>query len=141
MCDNITDELSVIDLGDKRRNDRSVEIIKALAAQPQASINAAVDGWSDTLAAYRFFNNPNVTPSPSDSALPIEEKESLRWLDGYREACRLAQQCPNTQIVSIGDREADITNDGVKSAVARRPDSGQQLAAARHRCRAVLSFF
>ena len=191
MSDNITDELSGIDLGDKRRNDRSVEIIRALAAQPQASINAAVDGWSDTLAAYRFFNNPNVTPSqilaphrdatcrrivehpvvliaqdtteldltkhpPSDAkclnkpqrfgiyyhvqlavtpdklplgiigtesfsrspetlgkareraSLPIEQKESLRWLDGYREACRVAQQCPNTQIVSIGDREADI---------------------------------
>ena len=63
MSDDVTDELSGIDLGDKRRNKRSVEIIKALAAQPQASINAAVDGWSDTLAAYRFFNNPKVTPS------------------------------------------------------------------------------
>ena len=191
MSDDITDELSGIQLGDKRRNDRSCAMIKALAAQPQASINAAFKGWSETIAAYRFLDNAKVTPGkilaphrdatcrriaeypvvlipqdtteldltkhpPTDAkclnkperfgtyyhvqlavtpdklplgiigtesfsrepetlgksreraSLPIEEKESLRWLTGYREACRVAQQCPNTQIVSIGDREADI---------------------------------
>ena len=165
--------------------------MEALAANPEASVNAACEGWSDTLAAYRFFNNSAVTPEqllqphleatqrrmrgqsvvlivqdtteldftkhPTDDAqclnteqrfglyehvhlavtpdklclgvvgseffdrapeslgkaderrtLPIEEKESFRWLQGYRLACQLAAECPQTQIVSVADREADI---------------------------------
>lgn len=44
----------------------------------------------------------------SRRTLPIEQKESLRWLTGYRLACQLARDCPGTRIVSIADREADI---------------------------------
>jgi len=40
--------------------------------------------------------------------LPIEEKESLRWLTGLREARVLAQESPGTQCICIGDSEADI---------------------------------
>jgi len=40
--------------------------------------------------------------------LPIEEKESFRWLTGYRLASQLAGEHPATQIVSVADREADI---------------------------------
>lgn len=39
---------------------------------------------------------------------PIEEKESYRWLDGYRQACELAQLVPDTEVVSCSDREGDI---------------------------------
>lgn len=42
------------------------------------------------------------------SGLLIEEKESLRWLTGYRLACGLARDCPDTQIVNVADREADL---------------------------------
>jgi hypothetical protein len=172
-------------------NARSQRILEALAAKPESSINAACDGWSDTLAAYRFFNNREVRPAeilkphrqaterrmrehpvvlivqdtteldftahpPVDArclnsehrfglydhthlavtpdrlclgvvgseqfdraaeslgqttgrrTLPIEEKESFRWLTGYRLACQLARECPDTQVVSVADREADI---------------------------------
>lgn len=40
--------------------------------------------------------------------LPIEEKESARWLRGYEQACRIANECPETQVISIADREGDI---------------------------------
>jgi len=46
--------------------------------------------------------------SKERSKLPIEEKESFRWLTGYRLACELARDCPETQIVSVADREADL---------------------------------
>jgi hypothetical protein len=41
-------------------------------------------------------------------ALPIEEKESAKWLVSYRAAARLQAECPGTTVVSVGDREADI---------------------------------
>ena len=61
MCEGIADELLGIDLGDKRLNERSKRVIEALAANPEASINASCEGWNDTLAAYRFFDNDAVT--------------------------------------------------------------------------------
>ena len=191
MYEGIVAELLGIDLGDKRWNRRSVLVMEALAANPEARVNAACDGGSDTLAAYRFFNNSAVTPEPilqpqreatqrrmrehpvvlivqdtteldftqhpTDDARglnteqrfglyeqvhlavtpdklclgvvgsevfdrapeslgkaderrtrPMEEQESFRWLQGYRLACELAAECPQTPIVSIAEREADI---------------------------------
>jgi hypothetical protein len=39
---------------------------------------------------------------------PIEEKESLRWLTGLRQARALAEQLPTVQCVCMADSEADI---------------------------------
>ncbi len=191
LCEGIAAELEGMNLGDKRLNNRSIKIIEAFTADVQASINSACDGWGDTMAAYRLFDNPSVTPElisePHYAAtrkrikdhsvvlilqdtteldytshppegmrclnkenrfgiydqthlaitpkklslglvgteqfdraaeslgktderrtLPIEEKESFRWLTGYRLASELAGECSATQIVSIADREADI---------------------------------
>lgn len=191
MCKGIAAEFEGIEFGDKRLNKRSITILEALAADPEASINASIESWGDTLAAYRFFRNANVQPEeilrphreaterrlaehpvilvvqdttefdftahpPQDAQclevehrfglydhthlaitpeklclgvvgseqfdrapetlgkgrarkfLPIEEKESFRWLSGYRLACELKQKCGATQIVSVADCEADI---------------------------------
>jgi hypothetical protein len=191
MGEGIAEELEGIDLGDKRLNKRSRKVLDDLYAHPQASINSSCDGWTDTAAAYRLFDNPAVTPEkilaphreatacrmrehpvvlivqdtteldytshpPSDAPClntadrfglyahthlavtpeqlclgvvgcepfgrtpeslgkkaeretdPIEDKESFRWLMGYRLACELAEECPQTHIVSVADREADI---------------------------------
>jgi hypothetical protein len=40
--------------------------------------------------------------------LAIEDKESHRWLQAYQDACDLQALCPDTQVVSIADREGDI---------------------------------
>lgn len=39
---------------------------------------------------------------------PIEKKESIRWVDSYTEACRIARQAPDTLLVTVADREGDI---------------------------------
>ena len=39
---------------------------------------------------------------------PIEDKKCFRWLEGNRRARDLAAQCPQTQVISVADREADI---------------------------------
>jgi hypothetical protein len=217
MCEGILAELEGVDLGDKRLDRRSKKLLEALAANPEASINAACDGWADTNAAYRFFDNSAVTPekihephraatverirqqpvalivqdtteldytahAPRDaqclnrperrglydhthlaltpdqlclgvvgceqfdrtpeslgqadqrSTLPIEEKESLRWLTGYRLACRLAAECPDTQIVSVADREADIYDIFVEAQQASAPRAEYVIRARVERC-------
>ena len=39
---------------------------------------------------------------------PIEEKESRRWVETFRQAGEEAQRCPSTQLVCLADSEADI---------------------------------
>ena len=39
---------------------------------------------------------------------PLEEKESRRWLTSYRRTAALQPHCPDTQLISIADREADL---------------------------------
>lgn len=204
MCDGISDELEGIDLGDVRLNRRSKEVLKSLAANAESSVNMACQTWADTIGAYRFFNNPEVTAekilephrqatvermraqpvvlivqdtteldltkhAPVDvrhlnnkhrrgvylhdhiavspdkiclgvvgmeafdrdvdslgktlerRTLPIEEKESFRWLKGYRLACELAAECPGTQVVSVADREGDIYDIFVDAAIQNEP--------------------
>jgi Domain of unknown function (DUF4338)/Transposase Tn5 dimerisation domain/Transposase DNA-binding len=40
--------------------------------------------------------------------LPFEAKESVRWLRSLEALERVQGQCPNTRLVGVGDREADI---------------------------------
>lgn len=191
-----TDELSGIHLGDQRLNKRSIKILDALGGDPGNSIPAACNGYHETKAAYRFFDNEHVSAekilAPHKAStlkrmkeentilclqdttefdfsgqkengglgflnhdarrglylhptlavtpervclgvihshmnrrenlqkhlteeekkaarnLPIEEKESYRWLASYFAACEVAQQFPEKRVVSIGDRECDI---------------------------------
>jgi len=41
-------------------------------------------------------------------ATPIEEKESLRWVEGLQQARAVAQQVPTVQCVCIADSEGDV---------------------------------
>ena len=39
---------------------------------------------------------------------PLEQKESVKWLRSFRKVSEIQALCPETVLVSIGDREADI---------------------------------
>lgn len=39
---------------------------------------------------------------------PIEEKESVKWLEGLARLSALKPHCPQTRLVGIGDRESDV---------------------------------
>jgi hypothetical protein len=188
MSDWVTEELQTARLGDKRLETRYRLLLQLLGDKPSLSIPAACKGWAETLAAYRFFDNPKVceekllephrdatirrvgqcshvlliqdttevdytgkdatdglghlswderigllqhltlavTPERLSLGVtmakiwgrkehakprkkqPIELKESYRWVEGYRDACEIARQVPETQIVSVSDREGDI---------------------------------
>ncbi len=50
-------------------------------------------------------------PEPAqgqDPHRPIEQKESNRWLEAYRDATAIAALLPDTRIVSVTDREGDL---------------------------------
>jgi hypothetical protein len=49
------------ELGDLRRTDRLVKMATAIAENPSASLPESMRNWADTLAAYRFLDNLDVT--------------------------------------------------------------------------------
>jgi hypothetical protein len=57
----IDDELSTLNLGDERLDQRQKRVLHRLADQPSLSIPAACGGRVETQAAYRFFAHPAVT--------------------------------------------------------------------------------
>lgn len=57
----VVDEMRSADLKDKRLNERLETLLSALGERPTASIPAACGGFNETIAAYRFFDNPKVT--------------------------------------------------------------------------------
>lgn len=40
--------------------------------------------------------------------LPIEQKESSKWLRSFQRVSEIQKLCPDTMLVSVGDRESDI---------------------------------
>ncbi|OGB25651.1 MAG: hypothetical protein A3I66_22785 [Burkholderiales bacterium RIFCSPLOWO2_02_FULL_57_36] len=40
--------------------------------------------------------------------LPVQEKESAKWIEGLNQTTALKSHCPDTHIVSVCDREADL---------------------------------
>ncbi len=55
-----------------------------------------------------YTRDSSKTPKKHRNSLPIEEKESYRWVLSYREADKLAKKLPDVQVIHIGDRENDI---------------------------------
>lgn len=199
MLDNLlSEEFQNAQFGDQRLTDRFVKIVERLTDHPNASIPAAVDGRAEMEGAYRFFNNPSVTPEAIDAPhivatrerirqakvvvlvqdttqidltrpqiqvegsgpletetrfgafyhpliafdtegvplgipwskcwvrnelkttrtasqkreqlrnTPIEQKETIRWLEGFRATRETAATCPQTQCICVCDSEADI---------------------------------
>jgi hypothetical protein len=192
--DWVMSETSSAELGDERLNRRLETVLRRLAAQPDKSIPTASLGWSETQAAYRFFDNEKVTsekvlaphqeatrqrmrPHPvvlcvedtseldftskpeteglgplsyestrgiyihpmlavtpeglclgvlefwrwvrdaSDHggkdrqdrlSRPLEQKESLRWVEGYKKVCALQEEAKETRLVYLADRDSDL---------------------------------
>jgi hypothetical protein len=62
MVAEIEAELEGIDLKDKRLNERSKRLLNSFWEDPLASVNAAMHGWDESAAAYRFFDNDRIEP-------------------------------------------------------------------------------
>lgn len=72
------------------------------------------DGTPLGTAWAKCINRPEVSHAPEAEKRrrarlkPIEQKESMRWVEGLRQARDLATKLPGVQCVCIGDSEADI---------------------------------
>lgn len=184
-------DYSTADFNDARLTQRFISLISNLADQPGKSLPEALGSWSESKAAYRFFDNDKVTPDAIYDAdrkvtldkiqhhpvilavqdttsfnftshpetkglgpigstpglsgfylhsclcvstdgiplgtlgrrlwvrppegknsrkthknLPIEDKESFRWIDVTREVAEVVPA--TTKVIMVGDRESDI---------------------------------
>src|SRR5437763_5690579 len=68
MSDWAADELRSLDLGDRRLNQRRVRLAGGLAARPAHGVPQALPTWAATQAAYRFWDNPRVSPQDIHAA-------------------------------------------------------------------------
>jgi hypothetical protein len=55
---------------------------------------------------------------------PIEDKESHKWLVSFQKTAEAQKRCPQTMVVSVGDREADIYD---LFKLAAKDESGPKL--------------
>ena len=67
-------EVADIDFGDKRLNKRITTLMNSFSDAPSESIPKLSKGWKETIAAYRFFNNKNIT---ADKILSSHKKTTL----------------------------------------------------------------
>jgi hypothetical protein len=79
----------------------------SLAMTPERLVLGAVDAkvWARDFGE---FAKDAEQKRAERKAKPIEDKESIRWVEGYRAACQVAQAASSTHIVSLADSEGDI---------------------------------
>jgi Transposase DNA-binding/Transposase Tn5 dimerisation domain len=69
-----------------------------------------------------------LLPRTKRAAIPIEEKESNRWVLTLRQAREEARHCPSTQFICVADSEADIYEVLVEGTT--KPTSGDWIVRA-----------
>jgi hypothetical protein len=74
------------------------------------------------------FDKPSPVKAAERKKKPIDEKESIRWVEGYRQACTAATACPDTRVVCIGDSENDIFECFFEAQAETQLDAGQRRA-------------
>jgi len=82
-----------------------LHLMEAFTADGTPLGAVAADIWARD---EEHFCQPQKAKREQRKALPIEEKESFRWLKCLRQARELAQEFPEVQCVCVGDSEADI---------------------------------
>ena len=111
-------EVKDADLGDKRLNERMVQILDQLGSHPTASIPAACGGCAEMVAAYRFFDNEKVSFE--------------KVLQPHIEATytRMAQQ--SVVILAQDTTEIDLTRPNEQVVGAGPLDDGARFGALLH---------
>ncbi len=118
----VVQEMRTSKMHDKRLDARLKEVLSQLGARPTASIPAACGGYNEMSAAYRFFDNPSVTP---EKILAPHQEASL-------ERIRLQERV----VLAQDTTEVDLTQPTTKVRGAGPMDSGPRRGAFLHRVHA-----
>jgi hypothetical protein len=60
------------------------------------------------LIHHRCFARSEMGSAKDRHQKPVEQKESVKWLDSLRACQQLAPQCPKAILVNVADREGDL---------------------------------
>lgn len=98
-------EFSKVKLEDQRLKKRCQKIASDLEQQPSEPINQACEDWMDTKAAYRFFDNPKVTP---DKILAAHRGRTVQRMKGYEQVLAIQDTSflnysPHLQTEGLGE--------------------------------------
>ena len=85
----------------------------------------AVDGTPLGLVDVQCWARDPQDKGRRKDRLPIEQKESIKWLKSYRAVCEIQKVCTGTVFVSVGDRESDIYELFLEAA--KNPDGPKLL--------------
>ena len=58
----IENELKAVNFGDKRLNERLINVASSMSKSPSLPLNQVADDWHALKASYRLFDNKKVTP-------------------------------------------------------------------------------
>lgn len=105
MSNWIDEELTALDLGDKRLNERSKSIISHFQNNPHSSINGSFRGWQESKAAYRFFDNDQV--SSEKILFPHNQKTASRMASSDIILC-----VQDTTIIDYSHRQKEVSGLG-----------------------------
>ena len=81
---------------------------KSLGLKLHSSLVLTTDGLPLGVLRSDCYAPEEKKKSQSSAPRPIEDKQSFRWIEGYRECVEAARHMPQTHIVSVMDREADF---------------------------------
>ncbi len=81
----------------------------------------------------KFYVRPKRGIRKTRKQRPFAQKESVRWLEGYRQACAAARELPHTQVVAVSDAESDI----YEVLVGAQPEAAQHDRRAEYLIRAA----
>ncbi len=100
----------------------------ALAVTPERLALGLVSSrtWARDLASFR--------KRKKKQGKPIEQKESYRWLEGYRQACAVAAAAPQTRVVALSDSEGDIYECYAAALSVAGPKADWIVRACQDRC-------
>ena len=93
-------------------------------------------GVLDAQCWARPSKDADPEPVKDKKTQTIEDKESAKWLRSFRKVAEVQRLCPNTTLVSMGDRESDVWELFVEAM--KDPDGPRLLVRSdRHRLRQV----
>ncbi len=110
MSVSVTDEVRGAEFGDQRLTKRVGKIVEELGAKPTMSVPAATHGRAEMEAAYRFFDNPKVSPEKILKPHLDATRERIRQSDVVllvQDTTELDLTRPQQQVKGAGPIECD----------------------------------